>query len=201
MIRLCISEGQWSVRRRLPLKKLNKKKKNDPASLVSTPRPDTTQFFQRGIEAQHEKDDIVIDTVISKKSCWLDRLIQGFYHQKSLADVIKKGPPDAAIALIETLIEQNVLHIAVRGKDEDSILSLFNFVHQELGSDENTTSLLHEFTHTLLAENPWLYATTDKAVIQSLERISNKLDLDVSQHQTLRELVGILDIVETYFDF
>jgi hypothetical protein len=59
----------------------------------------------------------------------------------------------AAITLIEAFIEQNSLHVSVRGRDEDSILPLLTFVHRELSREIQTMPLLLEFTHVLLSRS------------------------------------------------
>lgn len=57
--------------------------------------------------------------------------------------------PVHAIAFIEELIERGALHIAVRGRDEATILPFLSFVQKELAQNPAFTSLLLELMHVV----------------------------------------------------
>lgn len=57
-----------------------------------------------------------------------------------------------AIAFIEMLIEQGMLHIAVRNRNEQTIHPLFKFVNKQLGRDVTSMPVLLEFIRAILSE-------------------------------------------------
>lgn len=60
--------------------------------------------------------------------------------------------PSPAIAFIEMLIEQGVLHIAVRNRNERTIQPLLRFVNKELGRDITSMPVLLEFVQGILSK-------------------------------------------------
>lgn len=59
--------------------------------------------------------------------------------------------PAPAIAFIEMLIEQGVLHIAVRNRTEATIQPLLRFVSKQISKDLTSMPVLLEFLHAILS--------------------------------------------------
>eukprot|EP00386_Alphamonas_edax_P008400 GDKI01027563.1.p1 GENE.GDKI01027563.1~~GDKI01027563.1.p1 ORF type:complete len:390 (-),score=94.79 GDKI01027563.1:48-1217(-) len=186
-----MSGGQWVVRRRQDMD-LEANQHLAPAA-VRIPLPGTAKYFKRGRNEKAEEADHIVGRMVRPKLNRLETLMKEFKYQQAF-DLALTQPPQISVSYLEELHRIGALEIAMRGRDEKSVLPILDFLVRTIGQNPTYTHVASAALKCLLDQNTWLAGTCDGDIIKRLRALSMKMVFELQNQDDLTETAGFVEM-------
>ncbi|KAL7065744.1 hypothetical protein ACR3K2_38150 [Cryptosporidium serpentis] len=202
-ILIALEDGNWICRQKsITLSNNLKKQDKYGHSTQSIIRTGTLKYFKRGRNSKPDISHINISAP-KKKITKLNRLLKAYAYGKAL-DLALNISWLHVLTILETLSSRGALHIVFKDLSKDKLLSILKMLSRSIGRcNPSHYCIIAEAIQHILNESNWqklfLFSSdTSKSITEitdAVKRLIHKVTLEIQQHNILKELDGMIELI------
>jgi len=152
------------------------------------PIPGTLGYFFRGQNQKARPEDAVVPKPPKVKLKKHDKLLQSFQYSDALDAAMETGQTAISCAVIEELVSRNGLKIALSGRDEESLLPVFQLIMKNIHNPY--------YSHTLIGLTKVVLSIYEQVLTGSarlrplLEKLLNDVKEEIQLQRELKRTMG-----------
>lgn len=189
-----LADGTLSFRKRA-VKKLDERRHHTPRM--------TAQTFRYFIRNQHAISAQEGELVIAKRKkaalAEHDKMLRKFRYADALDRALEGNRPDVVFAVIEELVNRGGLALALRGRDEDSLTPLIEFLSKHIRDPRYSNDAIHVCHRILdtycipLESSSHQESASFQALMHSITLLLEQVKEEVRLQDDILHLKGMLD--------
>jgi len=186
-----MANGLLSIRRRI----VTAEEEEQISKVTKIPRGGTYAYYIRGRKHHPTQEDFTVQKMRKPKLQIYDIFLKKFQYKNAFDSAFKKKGCSAIeiVSLIEELIHRDGLRIALRGRNERTLIPILRFLDRNM--------LIPKYSLTLLSVFELILDMYASVIGQSMKidkiflKIKNKIKHEVTFQKNMYSLLGAMDML------
>lgn len=150
------------------------------------------RYFIRNQSLAAEAEDLVIAKQKKAALAEHDKLLRKFRYSEALDKALESNRPEVAFAVVEELVSRGGLDLALRGRDEETLIPVIHFLSRHI-RDPRYAKDATDVCHRLLDIYPLSSSSRYSDLMKEVQLLSEQVGNEVRLHQDILGLQGMLD--------
>jgi U3 small nucleolar RNA-associated protein 15 len=150
------------------------------------------RYFIRNQSLPAEAEDLVIAKQKKAALAEHDKLLRKFRYSEALDKALESNRPEVAFAVVEELVSRGGLDLALRGRDEETLIPVIHFLSRHI-RDPRYAQDATDVCHRLLDIYPLSSSSRYSDLMKEVQLLSEQVGNEVRLHQDILGLQGMLD--------